>query len=278
MILFISSVFTQSGENNTPEIVKLGDDWYQATSFVEFHEDITKAQAKENATKSALKKIIEYYSGIDMSSTSLLIVAETNLQMDIDHFSQLTNTMSSGIILEKEVLEDEIKTIFGNEVYEVKLKAKVGKLEGESDPFFKLEANLNRDHYQDGDEMIINVTSSKNCFVYVFNILSDETVSTLLPNQYLEDNFLAKGQSLRVPPEKGKITKFRVDLPEGKIQATELIMVLGIKAGEDTGKKDFDLNLGEYKMAMKELMEFILGFPRNRVEQVNLPYVIKNKE
>ena len=126
--------------------------------------------------------------------------------------------------------------------------------------------------------MIINVTSSKNCFVYVFNILSDETVSTLLPNQYLEDNFLAKGQSLRVPPEKGKITKFRVDLPEGKIQATELIMVLGINAGEDTEKKDFDLNLGEYKMAMKELMEFILGFPRNQVKQVNLPYVIKIKE
>ena len=139
-------------------------------------------------------------------------------------------------------------------------------------------ADLNRENYQNGDEMIINISSSKDCYVYVFNILSDETVSALLPNQYLEENYLAKGKSIRVPPEKGKITKFRVDLPEGKSQATEMILVLGIKADKNTKSKDFDLNIGDYKMALTQLMEFIMGFPRDRVEQVNLPYVIQKKE
>ena len=275
ILIFILMAFSFAEDFSVPDenIKDLGKGWYEATAYVEYHEDITKAQAKEKAINRALKKIIEFYSGVEVSSTSLSILAETNLEMDLDHFSQLTSTMSSGMILEKEILEGKL---IGSDFYTVTLKAKVGKLEGENDPLFKLEADLNRESYQNGDEMIINISSSKDCFVYVFNILSDETVSALLPNEYLEDNFLPKGSSLRVPPEKGKITKFRVDLPEGKSQATEMILVLGIKADKDTKSKDFDLNIGDYKMALTQLMEFIMGFPRERVEQVNLPYVIQS--
>ena len=274
--IFILFTFCFAQEITVPDenIKDLGKGWYEATAYVEYHEDITKAQAKEKAISRALKKIIESYSGVEVSSTSLSILAETNLEMDLDHFSQLTSTMSSGMILEKKILEGKL---IGSDFYTVTLKAKVGKLEGENDPLFKLEADLNRESYQNGDEMIINISSSKDCYVYVFNILSDETVSALLPNQYLEENYLAKGTSIRVPPEKGKITKFRVDLPEGKSQATGMILVLGIKADKDTKSKDFDLNIGDYKMALTQLMEFIMGFPRDRVEQVNLPYVIQER-
>jgi hypothetical protein len=273
-------VLSYAQEIATPDenIIDLGRGWYEATAYVEYHEDITKAQAKEKALSRALKKIIEFYSGVEVSSTSLSILAETNLEMDLDHFSQLTSTMSSGMILEKKILEGKL---IGSDFYTVTLKAKVGKLEGENDPLFKLEADLNRESYQNGDEMIINISSSKDCYIYVFNILSDETVSALLPNQYLEENYLAKGTSIRVPPvppEKGKKIKFWVDLPEGKSQATEMILVLGIKADKDTKSKDFDLNIGDYKMALTQLMEFIMGFPRDRVEQVNLPYVIQKKD
>ena len=34
------------------------------------------------------------------------------------------------------------------------------------------------------------------------------------------------------------------------------------------------LNIGNYNMAMKELMEFIMDFPRNQIEQLNLQYII----
>ena len=277
ILILILMAFSFAEDSSVPDEIfeDLGNGWYKASAWVEYHEDITKAQAKEKAISRALKKIIEFYSGVEVSSTSLSILAETNLEMDLDHFSQLTSTMSSGMILEKKILEGKL---IGSDFYTVTLKAKVGKLKGEKDPLFKLEADLNRESYHNGDEMIINISSSKDCYVYVFNILSDETVSALLPNQYLEENYLAKGTSIRVPPEKGKITIFRVDLPEGKSQATEMILVLGIKADKDTKSKDFDLNIGDYKMALTQLMEFIMGFPRDRVEQVNLPYVIQKKD
>jgi len=38
---------------------------------------------------------------------------------------------------------------------------------------------------------------------------------------------------------------------------------------------DFDRNIGNYQMALKELMVLIIGFPRDQVEQVHLQYVIE---
>lgn len=257
-------------ENTT----KLGNGWFQSTAWVEIHDDLTVSQARESTINNALKNIIEFNGGVKISSTSLSILSESNLEIDLDHFSHLINTMSNGLILEKEILKEEKKMVEDEFIYIITLKAKVGKLKGESDPFFKLNANLNREHYQHGDEMAIEVSSSKDCFVYLFNILSDESVSALLPNEYDQDNFLAKGQSLRVPQKNGKIKQFTVKLPEGKTQVTEMILVLGIKAIENKERNNFDLNMGNYKMALKELMEFIIGFPRDRIEQVSLNYVV----
>ena len=53
-------------DSSVPEenIKDLGKGWYEATAWVEYHEDITKAQAKEKAISRALKNIIEFYSGV----------------------------------------------------------------------------------------------------------------------------------------------------------------------------------------------------------------------
>jgi hypothetical protein len=253
---------------------KLGNDWFQITAWVDFHEDITQSKAKENATNLALKKIIEHYSGVHISSTAISILGETNNTIDIDHFSQIINSMTQGLILEKEILETGIKTINTTQIYCVTLKAKVGTLKGDDDPFFKLDAQLNRDHYQEGDEMVIDISTTKDCFIFVFNIYGDNTVSSLLPNQYNDNNFLQKGYSLQLPPKTGKITTLRVGLEPDKKQSTEMIMVLAVKPNESVKDKNFDFNMGNYTQTLNELMEFIMNFDRNQIEQVNLPYVV----
>ena len=126
--------------------------------------------------------------------------------------------------------------------------------------------------------MTIDVRSTKDCYIYIFNILSNETVTTLIPNQYSNDNFLSKDDSLLIPSQEGVINRLRVDIPDGTKHATELIMILAIKANKDTIKKDFNLIMGDYNMALNELMEFIMNFPMNQVAQLNLPYVIKKRE
>jgi len=278
--LLILLTFSLADDISLPDenIIDLGKKRYQTTAFVEIYDNVTPAESRENATNRALKNIIEFYSGVEISSTSLSIIAETDLQMDIDHFSELINTMSIGIILKKEILDHGINRIGDRLIYEVTLKAKVGKLKGERDPLFKIKADLNRDYYHDDDDMIINVKSTKDCYIYIFNILSDETVTTLMPNQYSNDNFLSRNDSLIIPSKGGVINRLRIDIPEGTKQATELIMILAIKANKDSMKKDFNLIMGDYNMALNELMEFIIDFPMNQVAQLNLPYVIKERE
>lgn len=278
-LLFICLNFSQNiekAEISLPDIVKLGKNWYEATAFVDFHKDITQAQAEQNAINNALAKIIEFHSGIEISSNSLSIVAETNLKIQTDHFSRLINTLSNGIILEKIIIESGIKKLIGNEIYEVKLKAKVGELMGEPDPLFKLKADLNREVYQDGDYIVINVNSSKDCFVYIFNILSDGNVSVLLPNEYIKENFLKAGNSITVPSneEQDRGIKYKVSLLPDKLEDTEMIMVLGIKS-HDKRKNDFALNLGNYKFALKELQYMLIDFPRDMIELENINYLIK---
>ncbi len=277
-VLLLTNSYAQTVLLPDDNVINLGNNWYEATAWTMIHDDMTMAQAQEQATTKALKNIIEFYSGIEVSARSFSILSETNLQVGMDHFSQITNTMSVGLILEKEILDNR-REIHGEDLlYIVSLKAKVGRLEGDRDVFFKLEASLNRERYQNGDEMVINITSSRECYVYVFNILSDGTVNALLPNQYLKENIIKKGGSLRVPPEVGRITKFRVGLPEGETYAMEMILVLGIKAEGDINIRNFDLQMGNYRMAITELMKFIMGFPRDQVEQVDLQYVIENKK
>jgi len=260
------------------KVISIGDDWYRTTAWTVIHDDMTTTQAREIATTKALTNIIEFYSGIEVNASSFSILTETNLQVGMDHFSQITNTMSRGVILDKKILEKHRKKYGKEWLYIVSLEGKVGKLEGERDKFFKLEAKLNRERYQSGDEMVITIKSTKDCYVYVFNILSDETVNALLPNQYLAENMIRKGETLRVPPKNGIIGNFRVGLPAGEKFAMESILVLGIKAEKDISIKDFDLNMGSYRMALSKLREFIMDFPRDQVEQVNLQYVIENKK
>jgi len=279
IILILLLSFSLSEGNLFPQenLLELKDNWYQVTSWVEIHDDMTSAQAKENAINQALATIIEFHSGININSTSLSILAETNLEIDIDHFSQIINSMSSGIILEKEIIDDRKELIDGYWIYVITLKAKVGQLKSKNDPFFKLEAKLNRKNYQNNDEMIIEISSTKDCYIFVFNIYGDNSVASLLPNQYMSNNFLQKGHSLQLPPKKGKITKFKVGLPEGKNQATELILVLAIKPDNNSKDKNFDFNMGNYTQTLNELMNFIMLFDKNQIEQVNLPYLIMGK-
>ena len=46
------------------------------------------------------------------------------------------------------------------------------------------------------------------------------------------------------------------------------------KSNEIRLEKTYNYTISNYNMAMKELMEFIMDFPRNQIEQVNLQYII----
>jgi len=252
-----------------PQTIDLGNDYYQVTISIPI-ENITPEQAKEIAIQRACQIVIEQFSGIEVTGRTSLVQAESNNQITMDHFSKLTNQISNGIILEKEIIEDENITE-NNRIYrQVTVKLKVGKQQGEADPFFSLSANLNKSYYQNNEELILNVTSTKDCYITILNIMSDENVATMFPNQYRKVNFVKANELFELPNEKDKKLgiKLKVHLLPDKIEDTEIIKIIATKEPV-TIKINSDFNT-----AFEALQNWLVTIPRDQIEEVDLQYFI----
>jgi hypothetical protein len=167
----------------------LGNDWFQVSESV-IIENITPEKAKEIAIQKACKRAIEYFSGVEISGRTLNIQVENQNQILIDNFSSIIQQTAQGIIIEKEILTDEIISN-GNQLLKVvTIKVKVDKQKGEKDPSFQITANLNRDYFKDGEELELTIKSSKDCYLTILNICSNDSVYVIFPNKFRNDNFV----------------------------------------------------------------------------------------
>lgn len=141
-------------------------------------EDISINQAKENALKLARNDIIQN-AETKVTSFTYSYLSEENENIN-EKFSNLIMQHSQAKILEileKEINREEFNDIF---IYHAYIKAKVGipkeKAVGKS---FYIEAKLcNKDGNQqenfiDGEKAHINLESTGNCYLYVYNIFDD---------------------------------------------------------------------------------------------------------
>ncbi len=260
------------GNDIQSEIEKLPDDWYLVKVPV-LIENITPEEAREKAIQIACNMAIEEFSGIEVTGRTSLIQAESNKEITMDHFSKLTNQTSCGIILEKEIIEEENITL-KKHIYKVlTLKVKVGKQSGEDDPYFTLDASLNKDYYQDGDQLFLEVIPSKDCYITVLNIMSDENVATIFPNEYREDNFVKANEMFQLPNANDTKLgiKFIVGLLPEKEEDSEIIKIIATKE-----PLRFSIN-SDYKTALESLQNWLVKIPMNEVEEVDLQYFIIGK-
>jgi hypothetical protein len=231
-----------------PQINDLGEGWYEITTSIKV-ENITPEQAREKAIQRACQLAIEQFAGIEVTGRTSLIQAESNNEITMDHFSKLTNQVSKGIVLEKEILKEVNFAVNEGILKSVTLKVKVGKQQGKADPYFSIDAGLNKTYFKEGEELLLSVTPSKNCYLTILNIMSDENVSTIFPNNYRKDNFVKANQVFKLPDEKDKSLgiKFKVGLLLDKEEDTEIIKILATKEPVNLQIVEFDLQYFIYK-------------------------------
>jgi hypothetical protein len=165
--------------------------------------------------------------------------------------------------------------------YHVKINAAVAEQTDEEDPSFYLDAGINQSVFKDGDELKIHIRSTKKCYFAVFNILEDNQIIPLLPNDLYEKNDLAANQKFIFPGEKErkKGFKIRVHLPESKTVTTESIYVIALLRpfALEFGnvQKDQRGIINDQKALMRELIRKVVGIPaKNRAEAL-MPYEIQ---
>jgi len=270
-IIFIFFLFyiCISQHSLQPQISELGDDYYKVIISIPI-ENITPEQAKETAIKKACQMTIEQFSGIEVTGRTTLIQAELNEEITMDHFSKLTTQISNGIILEKIIIKEK-NIVESNKIYkQVTVKLKVGKQKGVADPFFSLKANLNKSYYQNNEELILNVTPSKDCYLTILNVMSDENVVTVFPNKYRIDNFVKANELFELPNKVDKKLgiNFKVQLLPNKIEDTEIIKVIATKE-----PVTISIN-SDFNTAFEALQNWLITIPRDQIEEVDLQYFI----
>jgi len=140
---------------------------------------------------------------------------------------------------------------------------------------------LNQDRFRDGDEMTMRLRASKDCYLTVLNLASNDTVYVLLPHEYRKDNFIAGGQTVEVPDaeERAIGIHYRVRLLEGQDAATEVIKVIATKRRYAFGKGlervgGFPI-VPTPRGALVELQRWLVRIPRDERAEVMSVYEIR---
>ena len=84
-----------------------------------------------------------------------------------DVFAKYVCSSSSGVIVGSSIIEEK-KFVENNRVFlKLVIEVKVGKYKKKKDPYFNIEATLNKDNIREGESLSLSIKSSKNCYITV---------------------------------------------------------------------------------------------------------------
>jgi len=161
------------------------------------------------------------------------------------------------------------------------MKVSVQEEKGEPDPFYKVKVKLNKSVYESGEEMIINVSSTKEGYLTVLNFSADGTVTLLYPNKLRKNNKIRANQILEIPtPEdRDHLMKFQVATLPGHIKDTEYIKVISTIGpfdllSEIKSKGNYGI-MDTTKFAVMEIARLMASIPvKDRAEDTAVYQII----
>ena len=112
--------------------------------------------------------------------------------------------------------------------YKVDLRAHVEMDIGEPDHGFRLDVKLNKQSYLNSETMTVMISSTRDCFVTLFNLFADDSLCVIFPNQYYADNEIHGEEHIAVPPPDAG-WDLPVSLNSGKVEDSEAILVVATK-------------------------------------------------
>lgn len=269
IIIAISQNFGQSGQ------------WVE-TEGRYIGANVTPEEGQKRALELARSEAIKKAVGVRITEETFRSVSESQIgdkQNDyFDIFSRLGRSTSTGKILEEKY---EFQTLVENNfpVYYVKLNALVAEEKGEPDPNFKVnifmprEVFYDRGNKQKSDNLEFKIDASEDCYIYLFNILANDSVQLLIPNNYLKDNYFLPANAEQEYEKKIRSMgmSFTVGLPPGKVSQTEALYVVALKEKNDftsvnLSKDDFSV-IPTYKAAITDIMNWLIQInPNKRTE------------
>lgn len=281
---FITVIFLLIANENFPQ----DGVWVETTASVlaaNITPDEAKKQALDNARAEAIKQVV----GIKIAEETYRSVTESqsSTQDDFfDVFSKLNRSTASGKIVE-EIPEYSVSIQNETPVYTVKLNAKVIEEKGKPDYGFTAEIVMSQDVFFDrgsikkNDIIEFKLWASKNCYLYLFNVMSNDSVQLVIPNKYINDNFYSidRHEQEFVRKMNAIELKFRASLPEGKSLVKEALLLVALKEKIDFFSNNLSTDgqgvIPTYKAAITDIMNWLVRIPADMRTEAFKSFTIK---
>lgn len=235
--------------------------------------DQSMNEAKEQALRLARNQAIETVTGVLVRSVTERVQQEAG-NVYVDQFREITSLETAGHIVEQtEPLYRVDPAADGLFQVICEIRARVAVEDEEPNTSFVVDVDL-KDRadktYRSGDEMILEIQSTRDCFLTVFNVYSDGTSALLMPSGAAPDNHLRAGASLELPraEDRRRGVAFPVYALEDREITVEHIFVVATLdehpfiVGERT-EADGDF-IPVLEATPEQLTRWMLKIPRNR--------------
>jgi hypothetical protein len=187
----------------------------------------TPEQARREALDRARDEALSRTASIRVAAQQLRLRGEQADGTLRDGFSSLVQTSTEGRIVEETVtyttrLENDVP------VYDATLLAVVELEDGAPDPGFTIElaADPASRTLRDGEELAVEVTASRRCYLTLIQIGAGGRPVLLVPNGFMTETVLEAGRSLRIPAKTAGF-RFRARLPDGTEDDREQLLAIG---------------------------------------------------
>ncbi|MDP2681549.1 MAG: DUF4384 domain-containing protein [Deltaproteobacteria bacterium] len=199
--------------------------WVEADGEAVMGEIETQKEVKERAKIDAQNKAVAEAVGTFIKSHTL--VSNSQLAEDLIYASVRGKIEKTEII--KEGWDEKDRNL-----YKVKLKALIKPVYPEKGEGISIKLSLSKTDLREGDEVKIFYQASSDCYIYIFSVAADGSVTLLLPNSINADNSVKAGKGYQFPSDESKIKLQAQFLPEYKEKtAEEKIKIIATRQKED---------------------------------------------
>ena len=253
--------------------------WFNGRGVVTLA-NITPEEAYQRALDLARNDALSK-AGEEIIGLSSRLIQEGTSNDAYDQFIQFTQRITRGKILEEVIIKNgiELQQISNTGVtrsnYVVEINARVSPEIGKSDPDFNMEISLNKSVYSSGELLYVELTASKDCYVTIFNLHSNDSLQVVYPNYINKDNRLYSG-SARIIPSKDDSWKITVRIANERNIDQESLFVVGTKeknpfsrAGNGLGNEL--ISTGEALIAINK---WLITIEKNNRTQAMVSYTI----
>jgi hypothetical protein len=274
LLLLTFSISAKEHKSQTPEAV-----WVTAKGEC-YVQNITSEAAKSRALKNAQENAIRQVNG-EIVSAYVSQIDTSNVQGFNESLTQLSQSTLRGYIVDQKEPDwklDELSPRPGAApipIFRVTWEVKVAKEKGKRDPNFEVSLKLNNETFREGEEIILSIKPTQDCYITVFNILSDHTVLILYPPQQQTPEVVRGKQWFTLPTEaeRRRGIRYRVGLLPNRIKDVESLYVIATKTEtpfQPTETKEFrpDISgqvvLPTYQVAFEEIGRWLVNISANQ--------------